>query len=74
MWIEMCVKQRRFNYIMRLAGLPDGRWYRVLEIGCANGRDVVQFLNDKERYFVTGLDLKDWALKQENFCFVQGDA
>ena len=59
---------------MRLAGLRDAEEYSILEVGCANGKDVVQFLDGKREYRVTGLDLKDGQIHQKNFCFVKGDA
>lgn len=67
------LKRRRMKNILKMAGLPE-TCCSVLEIGCANGKDVVQFLKDKRKYELTGLDLKDDAICQENFRFVKGDA
>jgi ubiquinone/menaquinone biosynthesis C-methylase UbiE len=47
---------------------------KVLEIGCANGKDAIQFLTDCTKYEITGIDLKDSDLKQANFKFVKCDA
>lgn len=73
-WFSTTLKRRRFERIMELAGLQAREEYRILEVGCANGKDVIQFLRDRPEYRVTGLDLRDEHIRQENFCFVQGDA
>lgn len=60
--------------ILKMAGLPKKDVCRILEIGCSNGKDVVQFLKDSKKYQVTGVDILDGEICQENFHFVKGDA
>lgn len=69
------LKLRRFRHIMAQSGAhPEGRRLRVLEIGCANGKDVIQFLDDTSKYDVYGVDIQPSAIQADNFTFVQGDA
>ncbi|MBN1622304.1 MAG: class I SAM-dependent methyltransferase [Endomicrobiales bacterium] len=47
---------------------------KVIEIGCANGIDFLQFFKDKSYLDLYGIDLKDRGFKQDNFTMIVGDA
>jgi ubiquinone/menaquinone biosynthesis C-methylase UbiE len=53
---------------------PNGRYKRVLEVGCANGKDFIQFCRNNDEAELVGLDIQDYGLQQENFKMVVGDA
>lgn len=70
------LKRRRVNKLFRCLGInqtPDKK-LRILELGCANGKDLIQFLNDPKRFEITGIDINPSQIDQENFTFVQADA
>ncbi len=66
-------RRKRFERIMGLIRLPEDRPVKVLEVGCANGKDFIQFLS-KDRFEIWGVDLKDSGLSAEGVNFVRGDA
>jgi len=69
------LKKRRLRIMLDKTGtsrLP-GK-IRVLEIGCANGMDAIQFMADASRYDIYGVDLNDSRIEMENFTFRQCDA
>ena len=69
------LKRKRLARILELAGLSNtNRKLRILEIGCANGQDALQFLTDGDKYELTGIDLHDSKIPYANFTFVQSDA
>ena len=69
------LKKRRLKILFKKTGLDrTEKKIRILEIGCANGRDALQFLGDGTKYELVGLDIKDGQVDMENFTFVQGDA
>lgn len=47
---------------------------RILEVGCATGKDFVRFFEGRPDRRITGLDLRDYGLRQDNFTMVRGDA
>jgi len=47
---------------------------RILDVGCSRGKDLVQFLEGRDDLEITGIDLKDYGLRQHNFRMVVGDA
>ena len=65
-------KKRRFDKIMKLVALPENRKIKVLEVGCSNGRDFIQFL-PKDRFEIWGADI-DPNCGVENINFVTADA
>ena len=67
------LKKQRFNRIMQHAVIPEGRPFRVLEIGCANGKDVIQFLLNIPNCEIHAVDLKPQDLPAE-VTFHQADA
>jgi SAM-dependent methyltransferase len=70
------LKKKRLRAILSLSGYRSytgSEPLRVLEVGCGNGRDAVQFLADP-RYCVTGVDIKPAKIEQANFTFMQADA
>jgi ubiquinone/menaquinone biosynthesis C-methylase UbiE len=46
----------------------------ILDVGCSRGKDLVQFLEGRDELEITGLDVKDFGLRQDNFRMVAGDA
>lgn len=67
-------KKRRFKKILRLIPLPEDRPVRVLEVGCANGKDFIQFLRNDPRFEVWGVDIQDCTPAAEEFRFILADA
>ena len=68
------LKKKRLNRLFELTGLSEAKKLRILEVGCANGMDVLQFLTDKDNYELFGVDIIDSKIPFENFTFVQADA
>lgn len=65
-------KKRRFKKIMQLVQLPDKK-IKVLEVGCANGMDFIQFL-DRDKFEIWGVDIDKNSGVQEWVNFVSADA
>ncbi|UZE95162.1 class I SAM-dependent methyltransferase [Alkalimarinus alittae] len=51
-----------------------GKYQRILEVGCANGKDFVQLCADNNEIEITGIDVDDYGLKQSNFSMIVSDA
>lgn len=66
-------KRRRFRKIMKLVTLPDKRPVKVLEVGCANGKDFIQFL-ENESFEIWGVDIDSESDAGDNVNFVLADA
>lgn len=66
-------KKRRFKKIIGLVPLPAYRPLRILEVGCSNGKDVIQFLA-REQFDIWGVDIIDCRSHLENIHFIQADA
>ena len=49
-------RRRRFERMMRLVRLPEGK-LRVLEVGCGEGKDVLQFMAGDSRYELWAVDI-----------------
>ncbi len=69
---SISLKRRRFQKIMELAALPETGRLRILEVGCATGKDVIQFLRQEPRFEIWGIDIQKQSL--EGVQFVQADA
>jgi SAM-dependent methyltransferase len=67
-------KEHRLRQIFRLIKLDTTKKLRILEIGCGDGKDVIQFLSDGGHYDLYGVDIKDSRICQDNFTFVLCDA
>lgn len=67
------LKKRRFRRLMELAPRQEGRPLRVLEVGCGNGKDMMQFMSDAAQYQLWGVDVRFQGFTQENFTFCQAD-
>jgi ubiquinone/menaquinone biosynthesis C-methylase UbiE len=72
--ISKLPRKRRLVQALRLLNLDMTKKLRILEIGCGDGKDVVQFLDDGSKYELYGMDINDSHICQENFFFYQGDA
>ena len=53
---------------------PQKASLKVLDIGCATGKDFVCFFKDRKDVEITGIDLRDCGLRQSNFNLIVGDA
>lgn len=67
------LKKRRFNKMMSLIDLPTNRPIKILEVGCANGKDFIQFATD-DKYLISAVDINDCHINQKNVTFYQADA
>jgi ubiquinone/menaquinone biosynthesis C-methylase UbiE len=47
---------------------------RILELGCGNGMDFIQFLPNEKSFKLYGLDLVDTGIRFKNFNMIVGDA
>lgn len=70
------VKRARAERLLRLAApsLANRQRVRLLDLGCANGKDLLRFLNADERFELHGLDVEDWGMQGLNVTFHQVDA
>lgn len=73
------LKKKRVNFINNIMGgqLFDQSWYsgkEILEIGCANGKDFIQFFNNCHSLHITGIDIEEYVYTQENVTFLKVDA
>lgn len=70
------LKKKRIDKMLQLANIQNisGCKIKILELGCANGKDAVQFLDNSNLFDITGVDIKDYGISQDNFTFVQADA
>ena len=66
-------KKRRFQKMLNLVPLPKDRPVKVLEVGCANGMDFIQFLADKP-FDIWAVDIKPFRFEQKNVHFFLADA
>lgn len=66
-------KRRRFEKILRLVPIPEGRPLKILEVGCANGKDFIQFLKDSPCE-IWAVDIRPCQIEQEHVHFVLADA
>jgi len=75
--INKRLSKQRLSYVNDLVGcdLTDADKYRsILEIGCANGKDFVQFCSKNRDVQITGVDIRDYGLRQDNFVMTVADA
>ena len=68
------MKRRRIMRGLSRVDLPEKGQLRVLEVGCANGKDVLQFLDDPARYELYGVDLNDQKDLPPEINFSRADA
>lgn len=68
------LKNRRLNIINNLFQGQLLKSGRILDIGCANGKDFVLLLKNRKDLELYGIDLLDHKIKQDNFVFVHSDA
>ena len=67
------LKRRRFERIMQSLNIPPDKPLRVLDIGCADGKDAIQFLRERKNCEIHALDLKPQQLPPD-ITFHQADA
>ncbi len=73
------LKKRRLDFINKIfeEKLLDQTWLKnknILEIGCANGKDFIQFFKDCHDVHITGVDITDYEIDQNNVTFLKLDA
>jgi ubiquinone/menaquinone biosynthesis C-methylase UbiE len=71
------LSQRRLRIINQLVSeelTKGGKYQKILEVGCANGKDFVQLCADNHNIQITGIDVDDYGLRQSNFSMLVGDA
>ena len=64
-------RRRRLMKLLRLAAVPEGA--RILEAGCGEGKDVLQFLTGRG-YELWAADILERALPWADVSFVRADA
>ena len=76
--LTKALSKRRLLFIEKITGIDiisnKGLLFKnILEVGCGDGKDLIQFItNDKIK--ITGIDLEDRDIKQNNFNLIVGDA
>ena len=72
-------KQRRLKFVDKLTGgkisviNEDGK-KKILDVGCANGKDFMQFLTDRKDLELLGIDIEDLGFRADNFKMIVQDA
>jgi ubiquinone/menaquinone biosynthesis C-methylase UbiE len=72
--VSIGLKRHRLEQVFRLLNLDTAKRLRILEIGCGEGKDVIQFLNDDMKYELYGMDIRENHIQQSNFTFCRHDA
>lgn len=72
--ISGSLKEHRLKQMLKALDITYNKKLKVLEVGCSNGKDAIQFLHDNSSFELYGIDINDYKIKQDNFCFVQCDA
>lgn len=81
-WLKTSIsryfKERRFN---QLDDLMDGALrsrhdepIKILDVGCASGKDFISFLKNRSDIELYGLDIKAYDVDHDNINFIIGDA
>lgn len=71
-------KKNRFNFIFNslinedIENMP--HTIKLLDVGCSNGKDLLGFLLNNEKFDLYGIDINDYKIDATNFKFVKGDA
>lgn len=71
------LSRRRLRIINLLVSedLTSGsRFKKVLELGCADGKDFIRFCADNQEIEITGIDIVDYGFRQSNFSMIVSDA
>lgn len=55
-------------------GMSDGKKNKILDIGCSNGKDAIQFLDDNNKFELYGVDILENQIEQDNFSFIKCNA
>lgn len=75
--ISQTFKQRRFDTLDKMSNHqltnPKGK-IRVLDVGCAEGKDVLKFIGDNPNIELYGLDIKEYEMMNKKVNFIIGDA
>lgn len=68
------IKKRRAKMMEEIMGDIHSKEVKILDVGCANGKDFIQHYKESKNISFTGIDLKDRGLKQDNFKLILEDA
>lgn len=72
------LSSRRLRFIDRLLGHQllgsHSSPFRILDIGCHLGKDFVRFFDKRTDLDLTGIDVQDYGLRQDNFQMILADA
>jgi ubiquinone/menaquinone biosynthesis C-methylase UbiE len=76
--VPKSLSARRLQFINKILngrlGMQNHPPMRILDVGCARGKDMVQLLKERKDIEMVGLDLSDYGLRQRNFDMVVADA
>ena len=72
-------KQRRLKFVDKLTGgkisaINDDGKKKILDVGCANGKDFMQFLTNRKDLELFGIDIEDLGFRSDNFKMIVQDA
>lgn len=70
-------KRRRFSFLdeMTQNALTNSKQpLKVLDIGCASGKDFLSFAAEYDNIDLYGLDIKEYPMEMKNVHFIVGDA
>ncbi len=67
-------KKRRLQRVIDVFGDFRHDSCSILDVGCANGKDLVQYLKDYPNLKIFGIDPVDYGIRQDNFQYIKGIA
>lgn len=69
-------KRRRFHFIDKMTGgaLSGNSTLKVVDVGCASGKDFLSFMSDQDSIELYGIDIKPYEIQQKNVKFIVADA
>lgn len=80
-WLQSSIserfKRRRFEKLNQLCGgrlTNPKRPIRILDVGCAQGKDVLRFIPDHPNITLYGLDIKEYPMLNPKARLIIGDA
>jgi len=80
-WLNMNIsgyfKQRRFNTLDKLCNMQltnPKKKIRILDVGCAEGKDLLRFIGNHPNIELYGFDIKEYDMINPNVHFHIGDA
>ena len=68
------LKKRRIKQILNIIGDIDEKELKILDVGCANGKDFIQNFKEYPNLHFTGIDIDKYEINQRNCTYIQADA